>query len=51
MAVLVLVAVVAEFATLPAVDIVASFVSEIAAAGSISAFTINEVDNKPVASL
>src|SRR5260221_10203267 len=38
LAVLELVAVVAEFATLPAVEIVANFVSTIAAAGSTSAF-------------
>jgi len=49
--VLVLVAVVAEFATLPAVEIVANLVSTIAAAGSMSALTINELDNNPVASL
>ena len=51
LAVLRLVAVVAEFATLPAVEIVANFVSAIAAAGSTSAFTINEVDNSPEALL
>src|SRR5580658_1171029 len=49
--VLVLVAVVAEFATLPAVEIVANFESAIAAAGSISALTINELDNNPAALL
>src|SRR4029453_11658484 len=49
--VLVLVAVVAEFATLPAVLMVASLVSTIAAAGSTSASTISELDNNPDASL
>src|SRR5260221_154002 len=49
--VLELVAVVAELATLPAVEIVASFVSTIAAAGSTSALTINDVDNNPAALL
>ena len=49
--VLVLVAVVAELATLPAVEIVANFVSTIAAAGSTSALTINELDKFPDASL
>jgi len=47
----VLVAVVAEFATLPAVLIVANLVSTIAAAGSTSALTINELDNNPDESL
>src|SRR5579872_7004473 len=42
-----LVAVVAEFATLPAVEIVANLVSTIAAAGSTSALTINELVNNP----
>ena len=42
-----LVAVVAEFATLPAVLIVFNLVSTIAAAGSTSAFTIIELDNNP----
>jgi len=46
-----LVAVVAELATLPAVVMVANLVSTIAAAGSTSAFTINEVDKLPDASL
>jgi len=50
-AVLALVAVVAEFATLPAVEIVANLVSTIAAAGSTSALTINDVDNNPAALL
>jgi|SRR5579872_2884447 len=45
--VFVLVAVVAEFATLPAVEIVANLVSTIAAAGSTSALTINELVNNP----
>jgi len=49
--VLALVAVVAEFATLPAVLMVANLVSTIAAAGSISALTINELDKFPEASL
>src|SRR5664279_5003536 len=49
--VLTLVAVVAELATLPAVLIVANFVSTIAAAGSTSAFTISDVDNNPAALL
>src|SRR5204863_3001031 len=51
LAVLLLVAVVAVFATLPAVDIVANLVSVIAAVGEISAFTINDVDKFPDASL
>ena len=51
LAVLALVAVVAEFATLPAVEIVANLVSTIAAAGSTSALTINDVDNNPAALL
>jgi len=51
LAVLLLVAVVAEFATLPAVLIVANLVSTIAADGDTSALTINELDNNPVASL
>src|SRR5207247_2342764 len=46
-AVLRLVAVVAELATLPAVLIVANLVSTIAAAGSTSALTINELESKP----
>ena len=50
-AVLALVAVVAEFATLPAVEIVANFVSIIPAAAAISAFTIRELDKLPEASL
>src|SRR4029434_977283 len=50
-AVFALVAVVAEFATLPAVLIVASLVSTIAAAGSTSASIISELESKPVASL
>ena len=50
-AVLALAAVVAEFATLPAVEIVANLVSTIAAAASISALTINKLDNKPDESL
>ena len=45
------VAVVAELATLPAVEIVANFVSTIAAVGDTSAFTIKELDNKPEALL
>src|SRR5579863_10017000 len=48
---LLLVAVVAEFATLPAVEIVANFVSTIPAAGAISASTIKELDKLPNASL
>jgi len=51
LAALAAVAVVAELATLPAVEIVANFVSTIAADGSISAFTIREVDNNPNESL
>ncbi len=51
LAVFALVAVVAELATLPAVLMVASLVSTIAAAGSTSAFTINELDKSPEASL
>ena len=51
LAVFVFVAVVAEFATLPAVLIVASLVSTIAAAGSTSVFTISELDNNPDALL
>src|SRR3990172_8987803 len=43
--------VVAELATLPAVLIVASLVSTIAAAGSTSALTIRELDNNPAALL
>jgi hypothetical protein len=50
-AVFALVAVVAEFATFPAVLMVANFESVIAAAGSISALTINELDNNPDALL
>ena len=50
-AVLVLVAVVAELATLPAVEIVANLASEIAADELISAFTISELDKFPEASL
>ena len=50
-AVLALVAVVAELATFPAVEIVASLVSTIAAVGDTSAFTINELDSKPDALL
>src|SRR5206468_1856207 len=50
-ALLLLVAVVAEFATLPAVVIVASFVSTMAAAGSISALTISDVERLPLTSL
>jgi hypothetical protein len=50
-AVFALVAVVAEFATLPAVLMVANLLSAIAAAGSISALTINELDNNPDALL
>jgi hypothetical protein len=46
-AVLELVAVVAEFATLPAVEIVASFVSEIFAVALISASTIAELTSPP----
>src|SRR5213075_1549333 len=46
-----LVAVVAEFATFPAVDNVANFVSTIAAIGDISAFTINKLDKFPEESL
>ena len=46
-----LVAVVAEFATLPAVEMVANLVSVIPAFAAISAFTINEVDKLPEASL
>ena len=46
-----LVAVVAEFDTFPAVEIVASLVSTIPAAGSTSAFTIKELDKFPNASL
>src|SRR5690606_6923480 len=46
-----LVAVVAELDTLPAVEIVANLVSTIAAAGLTSAFTINELDKFPDASL
>ena len=51
LAVLALVAVVAEFATLPAVEMVANLLSVIAAFGAISAFTINELDKLPEASL
>src|SRR3990172_9634770 len=51
LAVLVLVAVVAEFDTLPVVLIVASLVSTIAAPAAISALTINELDKLPDASL
>src|SRR4030095_365223 len=50
-AVFALVAVVAEFATLPAVLIVASFVSTIAGDADTSASTISDVESKPVASL
>src|SRR5260221_4658058 len=50
-AVLVLVAVVAEFATLPAVEIVANFVSTIAADADTSALVINELDKLPDESL
>ena len=50
-AVFALVAVVAELATLPAVDIVANFESAIAATPEISALTINELDNRPDALL
>jgi chromate transport protein ChrA len=50
-AVFTLVAVVAEFATFPALLIVASLVSTIAADGDTSAFIINELDNNPDASL
>ena len=46
-----LVAVVAEFATLPAVIIVASFVSIIAADALTSAFTMSELDKFPDESL
>jgi len=46
-AVFALVAVVAEFATLPAVEIVANFESVIAADDEISALTISELDNNP----
>src|SRR5262249_5533251 len=46
-AVFAFVAVVAEFATLPAVVIVASFVSTMPAAGSTSALTISDVDKSP----
>ncbi len=45
------VAVVAELATFPAVEIVASLVTTIAAPGATSAFTINELDNNPDALL
>jgi hypothetical protein len=51
LAVLRLVAVVAEFATLPAVLMVANFESVIAADDEISALTINELDNSPDALL
>src|SRR5207244_6355333 len=51
LAVFALVAVVAELATLPAVEIVANLVSAIAAAESISALTISELDKLPEASL
>src|SRR2546425_43895 len=44
-----LVAVVAEFDTFPAVDIVASLESAIAAEELISAFTIKEVNKVPLA--
>jgi len=50
-AVLVLVAVVAELATLPAVEMVANLVSTIAADGDTSALTIRELDNNPDESL
>ncbi len=50
-AVFALVAVVAELETLPAVLMVANFVSTIAAAGSTSAFTINDVLKAPAALL
>lgn len=46
-----LVAVVAEFEILPDVEIVANLVSEMPAAGTISAFTISELDNRPNESL
>ena len=46
-----LVAVVAELATLPAVEMVANFVSTIAAVGETSALTINELDMRPDALL
>lgn len=51
LAVAVLTPVVAEFATLPAVEIVANFVSTIAAVALTSALTINEVDKTPAALL
>ena len=50
-AVLALVAVVAELATLPAVEIVANFVSTIAADADTSAFTMSELDKLPDESL
>jgi hypothetical protein len=50
-ALLILVAVVAELATLPPVEMVANLVSIMAAAGSISAFTIKELDKLPELSL
>jgi len=51
LAVFALVAVVAEFATLPAVEIVANLLSVIAADELISLFTINELDKLPEESL
>src|SRR5438477_5346841 len=51
LAVFALVAVVAELDTLPAVEIVANFVSTIAADADTSAFTINDVDKFPDASV
>ena len=45
--VFVAIAVVALLLTLPVVEIVANFVSDIAAAESISAFVIKDVDNTP----
>ena len=50
-AVFILVAVVAEFATLPAVEMVASLLSVIAAELLISLLTISEEDKFPDASL
>src|SRR5579871_5901049 len=46
-----LVAVVAEFATLPAVEIVLSLLSVIAAVAEISPFTMSDDDKLPEASL
>jgi hypothetical protein len=46
-----LVALVAELDTFRAVEIVANFVSTMAAAGSTSLFVINDVDSNPVLEL